>query len=96
MDTSVAKSDGEKSLQLREIQLGGLAESKNPHGDEVEDTGGHLKGGNSPWVLEDVKGLLIVDIVSNVKKVPKRKVGTDLECFSQTGFSIGFRSSLGG
>ena len=95
MDTSVAKGDGEKSLHLREIQLGGLAESKKPHGDEVEDTGGHLEGSNSPWVLEDIKGLLIVDIVSNVEKVPKGKVGTDLECFSETGFSIGFGGSLG-
>mmetsp|Transcript_24928 Transcript_24928/g.58491 ORF Transcript_24928/g.58491 Transcript_24928/m.58491 type:complete len:406 (+) Transcript_24928:19-1236(+) len=94
VNTGVAKSDGEKGLEIRETELRGLAKFEEPHWNEVEDTGSHLKCGNSPGVAEDIESLLVVDIVSNVEKVPKGEVGTDLEGFSQSGRSC-FSGSLG-
>ena len=86
VNTGVAKGDREKSLHVGETQLRGLAKSEKPQWDKIEDTGGHLQGSNGPWVTEDIKGLLIVDIVGNVEKVPQGKVGTNLESLSHTGF----------
>jgi hypothetical protein len=48
-----------------------------------------LKGGNSPWVVKDIQGLLVVDIVCDVEKVPKSKVDADLESFPEASF-LGF------
>jgi hypothetical protein len=82
----VAKGNREKFLHIGETQLRSLAKSEKPQWHKIEETGGHLQGGNCPWEAEDIKGLLIVDIVGNVEKVPQGKVGTNLESFSQSGF----------
>ena len=95
VNTGVAKGNREKSLHIGDTQLRCLTNSKKPHGYKVEATGGHLHGSNSPRVAKDIKSLLIVDIVSNVEKVPQGKVGTDLKGFSQTGFAFTFCGSLG-
>ncbi len=91
VDTSMAKGNREESLEVGHAQLRSLAKLEKPHRDEVEDTGGHLDGGDGPWVAKDVEGLLVVDIVGNVEKVPQGEVGTDLKSFGQTtsgGFGI--------
>ena len=104
VDTSVAKGNREESLEVGHAQLRSLAKLEKPHRDEVQDTGGHLNGGDGPWVAKDVEGLLVVDVVGNVEKVPQRDVGSDLESLSQSstlslGGSLGSRhlesSSLG-
>lgn len=84
VDTSVAKGNREESLEVGHAQLRSLAKLEKPHRDEVQDTGGHLDGGDGPWVAEDVEGLLVVDIVGNVEKVPQGEVGTDLKSLGQT------------
>jgi hypothetical protein len=96
VNTGVAKSNWEKSLEFRETQLGSLTKPKKPHRDKVQDTSGHLDGGDGPWEVEDIEGLLIVDIVGNVEKVPQGKVGTDLESFCHSGFSTISLSYLAG
>jgi len=93
VNTGVAKSNREKSLEVGTAQLRGFAHTKKPQWDEVKDTTGHLQSSNSPWVLEDIKSLLVVDIVGNVEKVPQGEVGTDLDSFCESRFSLG--SSLG-
>ena len=84
VDTGVAKGNREESLEVGHAQLRGLAKLEKPHRNEVQDTGSHLDGGDGPWVAKDVKGLLVVDIVGNVEKVPQREVGTDLKSFCQS------------
>ena len=93
VNTGMAKGNGEESLEVSEAQLGSLAKFEKPQRDKVKETGGHLQGSNGPWEAKDVEGLLVVDIVGNVEKVPQSEVGTDLEGFSHSGFFAG--SSLG-
>ncbi len=92
VDTGVAKSDGEKSLEVGHAQLRSLAKLEKPHRNKVQDTCGHLDGGNGPWVSKGIKGLLVVDIVGNVEKVPQGEVGTDLKSLSKSSL---FGSPLG-
>ena len=51
VDTSVAKSNREESLEVGHAQLRSLAKLEKPHRDEVQDTGGHLDGGDGPWAV---------------------------------------------
>mmetsp|Transcript_611 Transcript_611/g.864 ORF Transcript_611/g.864 Transcript_611/m.864 type:complete len:309 (+) Transcript_611:271-1197(+) len=84
VDTSVAESNGEKGLELRSVELGGLTGTGEPQRKEVEDTGGHLNGSNGPGEVKNVQCLLVVDIVSNVEKVPESKVHTNGKGFHET------------
>jgi hypothetical protein len=77
--TSVAKGDREKGLEVRTAKLGSLTEASQPERDKVKNTGSHLKGGNCPGVGKDIKGLLVVDIVSNIEEVPESKVSAHLD-----------------
>mmetsp|Transcript_6939 Transcript_6939/g.9056 ORF Transcript_6939/g.9056 Transcript_6939/m.9056 type:complete len:309 (+) Transcript_6939:319-1245(+) len=99
MDTGVAKSNGKKGLKLRSIELGGLTGTSEPHRNEVKDTGGHLDGGNGPGEVKDIQGLLVVDIVSDVEKVPESKVHSNGKSFLETSrgrfFSSNFLGSSG-
>mmetsp|Transcript_53199 Transcript_53199/g.159250 ORF Transcript_53199/g.159250 Transcript_53199/m.159250 type:complete len:351 (-) Transcript_53199:145-1197(-) len=84
VDTGVAESNGEEGLKIVSRELGGLAGAREPQGEEVEDAGGHLNGGDGPGVVEHVEGLLVVNVVSDVEQVPEGEVGADLEGLHET------------
>ena len=94
VDSRVAKSDGEERLEVSNTQLGGLAETGEPKRSKVEDSSGHLDGGDRPGVGQDVQGPLVVDVVTNVEEVPEGKVSTNLEGLQQAG-SLLRRRGLG-
>mmetsp|Transcript_22320 Transcript_22320/g.48478 ORF Transcript_22320/g.48478 Transcript_22320/m.48478 type:complete len:274 (+) Transcript_22320:452-1273(+) len=95
VNSSVAKGDGEESLQVVHAEFRSLAKTKSPKGSKVEDTSGHLDGGNSPWESEGVESLLVVDVVSNVEEVPESEVASSFEGVSKVG-SIVFLGDGGG
>ena len=94
VNTSVAKGNRDEGLDLRGVEFGGFADSQKPERNEVSNTGGHLHGGNGPWVGEGVQRLLVVDIVSNVEKVPQSEVRGNLKSVLEAS-SLGFFSRNG-
>jgi len=78
VNTGVAKSDGNKSFDVIHAEFGSFTDLEKPKWDEVENSGGHLKSCDGPWVSEGVKSLFVVDIVTDVKEIPQSKVCTDL------------------
>mmetsp|Transcript_24994 Transcript_24994/g.46086 ORF Transcript_24994/g.46086 Transcript_24994/m.46086 type:complete len:277 (-) Transcript_24994:277-1107(-) len=82
----MAEGNGKQRLQIIHTKLGCFAESSEPEGDEVENTGGHLDGGDGPWKGEGVECLLVVDVVTDVEEVPEAEVRGYLERFAHVGF----------
>mmetsp|Transcript_1829 Transcript_1829/g.2738 ORF Transcript_1829/g.2738 Transcript_1829/m.2738 type:complete len:327 (+) Transcript_1829:137-1117(+) len=87
--SSVAKGDGEKSLKVTHTELRRLTDSKKPHGHEVGNSSGHLESGDGPWERQGIQGLLVVNVVSDVKQIPEGKVNSSLHSLSQS-ISSGF------
>ena len=88
VDAGVAKGDGEEGLEVGHAQLGGLADAEGPEGAEVRDADGHLNGGDGPGVVEDVEGLLVVDVVADVEEVPEGEVSAGDEGVLEAGLVV--------
>mmetsp|Transcript_30194 Transcript_30194/g.61580 ORF Transcript_30194/g.61580 Transcript_30194/m.61580 type:complete len:432 (-) Transcript_30194:61-1356(-) len=96
VDAGVAEGDGEEGLEVAARELGGLAEAEEPHGNEVQDAGGHLDGGDGPGVVQHVQGLLVVDVVPDVEQVPQGEVRADLERLHQVSAALALGVVHGG
>lgn len=70
---------GQKVFHILGGQLGGFADAERPQGEDVKQAEGELDEADGPGEGEDVQGLLVVDVVANVKQIPQEKEGANLK-----------------